>query len=280
MTTFERAYYESESFWSGDALNDSPNQRRYAETAALIPAQARSLIDVGCGNGRFGAYVQATRPDIRIVSMDRSEAALRHVKTEKLLGEASKIPVEDHSFDCLTCLEVIEHLNHNELALALREFARVAGRYIIIGVPYKERIEKKITECPACKTRFNVDLHLRSFDETTMAQLFPSNIFQLTQTIFPGSGKRLLGIDRLIDWIAEVRRSYQPKRFMSPICPLCGYAENHVKAPSVTSSTALRLKSAIKLALSCGYSILRPTWPSYEAKGYWIACLYERVSGP
>ena len=53
MSDFEKKYYESEKFWTGDVLQDEMNRNRISFTANLIPAEVKSLLDVGCGNGIF-----------------------------------------------------------------------------------------------------------------------------------------------------------------------------------------------------------------------------------
>ena len=279
MTDYERAYYEAENFWAGGALDDAGNRRRIEETAKLVPSDVKSVIDVGCGNGRFGSYLKRTRPALSILGIDRSEAALKYVTTDKAVGQITAIPVEDGSFDCLTCLEVIEHLATDAFPQAIREFLRVASRYIIVSVPYNERIDQNVTQCPQCMTIFNVDLHLQSFDEHRMKVLLPESQFSLRKVIFPGSKVKPVFIDFLKTWLS-FRVKKPLSQFMSPICPLCGYNKDDVTPVSAGGDGQQPMiaarRSLARRAIAASFGAIRPIWPTYEAKGYWIACLYER----
>jgi SAM-dependent methyltransferase len=278
---YERLYYEADEFWDGDALLGADNMRRYQQTAALIPSDALCVLDVGCGNGRFGAFVAASRQGVRVVGVDRSHKALEFVTTEKLHGDAVDLPVESGSFDCVTCLEVIEHLPVDAFELALRELTRVAGRYVIIGVPYRESIETNVTTCPQCRTTFNVDLHLRSFDQAAMAGLLTEYSFELKQLCFPGSSTKLRGLHRAWEVVRNARSRGAQPQFRSPICPVCGFRERGAAASNANIGGANvtdvgQTSSKPPRALSSLARVLRRVWPSYEDPGYWVVALYAR----
>ena len=168
MSNFEKEYYESEQFWEGEAIQDENNLNRFRETAAMVPAETASLADIGCGNGLFVNYLHQEKPWLNLMGIDRSETALKYVKTNKQAGDIAAIPLPDNAYDCVTCLEVIEHLPVDVYATALAELARVAQKHIIISVPYAEELEENHTQCPECKTIFNADLHMRNFSESSM----------------------------------------------------------------------------------------------------------------
>lgn len=282
---YERAYYEAESFWHGEALRDPANLRRIRETAELVPDDVWSLLDVGCGNGVFGEHLEVVRPEVRVVGVDRSEAALRQVRTPKRQGDITHLPAADLEFDCVTCLEVIEHLPADTFGEALRELLRVSKRYVIIGVPYRERIERNVTQCPQCRSTFNVDLHLRSFDDDTLRFLFPPAEARLVRSIYPGSGDRLVGIADAFDLLGRVRRC---GKFVSPVCPVCGYSEGDRTVLSVEArpdpvrdaadgaTTAMHRSGARRLA-GRAFRKVEPVWPRRHDHGYWVGALFERV---
>lgn len=83
---FEKEYYESDAFWNDSALSDKGNKIRIIETTNLIPNEIKSLADIGCGNGVFIKHLQSHKKYIRIMGIDRSEEALKHLSCEKLLG--------------------------------------------------------------------------------------------------------------------------------------------------------------------------------------------------
>jgi 2-polyprenyl-3-methyl-5-hydroxy-6-metoxy-1,4-benzoquinol methylase len=110
MADFEKLYYESDAFWKGSMVQDELNQIRIATTERLIPSEVKSLVDVGCGNGVFANYLLQVRPEINIMAVDRSESALKYVSTNKTIGDIADLPLESNSYDCVTCLQVLEHI--------------------------------------------------------------------------------------------------------------------------------------------------------------------------
>ncbi len=267
MSDFEKKYYESEKFWTGDVLQDEMNRNRISFTASLIPAAVNSLIDVGCGNGIFINYLKQHSDLKRLVGTDRSEMALNMVIAEKKLADITSLPFADREFDCSTCLEVIEHLPQETYSKALGEISRVSSQFIIITVPYNEDLVESQTQCPKCKSKFNSDLHLRSFTEESMKNLFTANGFECmqTQTFFPF--KRNIGAKRL-------QKIESTGKFESPICPICGYEnetyeawspkimEEHINNPGLYN----KVKQGIKRI-----------WPKETVPGFWIAGIYKRA---
>ena len=113
--TLESAYYESSAFWSHGMVEDPANLKRLDATARMVRENARTLVDVGCGNGVFGRLLKQRRPELHVTCVDRSAAALAHVQADdKRQCEVVSLPFPDRSFDCVTCLEVIEHLTEED----------------------------------------------------------------------------------------------------------------------------------------------------------------------
>lgn len=276
--SFQEAYYEAESFWSDGALTDTGNRRRMVATAGLVPTGCTSILDVGCGNGVFGALLLELRPEINLIGVDRSHMALKYAKFETKLGSSEKLPFPDKSFDCVTCLQVVEHLPWGAYQSSLAELVRVSRKYVIVSVPYREKIEDNCTTCPSCRTRFNIDLHLRSFDDHAVKTLFPPGTARLDSVAFPVETTRLR-------WIGSLRQSvrrlneHSEHRFLSPICPVCGYSEGDRTALAHQRETAARetnrqLSSVAQLSRAA-WRRVKPFWPTERDAGYWIICRYE-----
>ena len=125
--TFEEHAYELPEIWE-EAWFSQEDRDRFREVAALVPSDAKSLVDVGCGNGLFvnGLHnSDATRFD-RIAGVDRSAAALAHVRVTRCRARVDALPFRDRSFDMASSMEVLEHLPVAVYPLALGELARVA----------------------------------------------------------------------------------------------------------------------------------------------------------
>lgn len=271
---FEQQYYEAESFWTGKALLDRQNQRRLDATAKLIPPDCQSLLDVGCGNGAFGHRLAETRPGLRIVGADRSKAALKHVRFESHCCSSDSLPFEDASFDCVSCLQVIEHLPFGVFEKTIAELARVTRRWLLISVPYKENIAQNITQCPECRTIFNIDLHLHSFDDEKIDHIFKAHDFQRRSSDLPDKGLRLKYIE--VDQV-RLRKAPVSDKFLSPICPVCGYSEGD---STMLSQQAVAIENAGPKTRSLGRRLAKQAlikyWPRVLVDGYWLVALYSR----
>ena len=49
------------------------------------------------------------------------------------LDEVERLPLDDASFECVVCTDVLEHLEH--LHRIFEELIRVAGRYVVLSLP-------------------------------------------------------------------------------------------------------------------------------------------------
>ncbi len=103
----------------------------------LGPSDDRRILDVGCGTGtmvrelaRYGR-VEGVDADPEAVAFCR-ERGLRNVR--QVDGEAA-LPFESGSFDLVTALDVIEHVDDDDAML--RELARVLipGGLLLVSVP-------------------------------------------------------------------------------------------------------------------------------------------------
>lgn len=273
---FEQEYYEEEGFWEGEMVQDEANRKRIEFTAALIPEGVKSLADIGCGNGAFLNYLLEQKPGLETIGVERSDAALKFVKARKIKGDIAMIPLPDAAAECVTCLEVIEHLPIPVYKKALAELERISSKYLIISVPFDQDLEEWHNQCPSCKTIFNLDLHLRSFTEATMQQLFEGRPVKCIKTALLGESVHYKGHYTF----RKLFYKEQFRQWKSPICPICGYNESGfdnglTKSPSqeavVTSKVSLkqRLISAISW-------LPKRIWPK-EKKFYWVIGLYEKV---
>jgi|SRR5450432_946287 len=272
MSSFEKEYYESDRFWQGEAIQDENNNIRIRETASIIPTDAISVVDIGCGNGVFVNYLQKEYPKLSLLAIDRSKTALKYVKTEKKEGDIADIPLPDLSMDCVTCLEVIEHLPVDVFQKALSELTRISKQYVIISVPYAENLEKNHTQCPQCKTSFNADLHLRNFSDDTIRHLLEKFGFECVST-------KKTGEQFFYKGHYEFTRFFYPEHFRgwrSPICPVCGFKseENHI--PENVKGQATIHEQKQRRSLISYFSVVpKLFWPK-EKKYYWIIGLYKR----
>jgi SAM-dependent methyltransferase len=99
-------------------------------------ADQRRILDVGCGTGTMLTYLAAFG---KAQGVDVDEEAVGYCHERGLLdvrlGAAETLPFDDSSFDLVTALDVLEHLDDD--AAALREIGRVLrpGGQLLITVP-------------------------------------------------------------------------------------------------------------------------------------------------
>ena len=276
MNNFEKVYYESSSFWEGSALLDEANRIRIEETIRIIPVDVINLADIGCGNGVFISKLNELKPKIMTIGLDRSEEALKYVKCEKQVGEITNLPFESNSFDCISCLEVIEHLNVNDFQVALKELSRISNKYVIIGVPYEEKIQNNTACCPKCNSIFNRDLHLQSFSLEKLENLLTNNNFRMIKFQNVVKSNEIIGT-AFFHKIKNIFRSIKTS-FDSPICIVCGYKNDAFKLEVNTNKFAENgdLKASNKNIFKEIKEFVKRFLPRNEINGYWAICLYEK----
>lgn len=125
-----------------DAWYDTPRGQRVerAERALLDwlldqAPDARSLLDVGCGTGRFTAWLAGR--GLRVFGLDRSPAMLaamraRHRGIPAILGDAYQLPLHTGAVDLTLLLTTLEFLEEPREALA--EAVRVSRQGVLLVV--------------------------------------------------------------------------------------------------------------------------------------------------
>jgi SAM-dependent methyltransferase len=95
----------------------------------LAELRPQSLLDAGCGEGEM--LRRGVLPaGVRAVLLDRNPDSAARV-----ISSVDALPFASRSFDVVTCLEVLEHLD--DPAQAVRELARVARHAVVVSVPYE-----------------------------------------------------------------------------------------------------------------------------------------------
>jgi SAM-dependent methyltransferase len=107
-----------------------------AELSRLpLPRQAR-ILDAGCGSGRmlqelvrYGA-VSGVELDPRAAEVARARA-----HGEVRVGSLEQLTWQDHSFELITCLDVLEHTPDDKRTLAELRRVSAVGGWLLLTVP-------------------------------------------------------------------------------------------------------------------------------------------------
>jgi len=129
--------------------------RRYRLAKGFISKNKRRLIlDVGCGTG-FGMVILKNSSEI--IGIDCSVDAVQygrenygHEKANFLVADAHHLPFRDSLFDCVLCLEVIEHVKSPDIVISeVRRVLRPKGSLVL--------------STPNAKTPTGNPFHLKEF---------------------------------------------------------------------------------------------------------------------
>lgn len=140
-----------------DAVPRDPTlaeQRVRAVLAALTGAGAKSVIDLGCGEGRLLRELLADNGFDRILGADVSDRALakaqrrlrlddmsdrQRARIELVQSSATYRDVRLHGFDAMVLMEVIEHVDLDRLPALVRSvFLQARPRTVLVTTPNSE----------------------------------------------------------------------------------------------------------------------------------------------
>jgi ubiquinone/menaquinone biosynthesis C-methylase UbiE len=104
--------------------------------------QSGATLDLGCGDGRLSALLDAdelTLADVSAVALTRAARRLPAAQTVELEPDAA-LPLDDNAFDLVLCAETVEHVRDLQLLLSeARRVLRPGGR-LAITTPAHSRL--------------------------------------------------------------------------------------------------------------------------------------------
>ncbi|MGQ9645226.1 MAG: class I SAM-dependent methyltransferase [Thermodesulfobacteriota bacterium] len=206
-----------EDYVTNHILNNSEEIQRFNAVVEEIPEDGYTLLDIGCGPGVF-LHLLHKQTGIKGIGIEITDIKIRYAQESLsvtvLKGGASHLPFKDGSFDIVTALELMEHLPYEVYEKALEEVQRVARKWIIISVPYRE--ERRYVPCPYCGTKFQANYHLRSFDESRLQRLFPR--FEILKL------KKMLAYSQSPQLFKKVFHLFFEEPYPEfAVCPACGF---------------------------------------------------------
>lgn len=134
-------------------LKGKPPQRfwheeKFREVIDSIPQDSGVVLDIGCAAGSLTYLAASLRPNLHITGVDVSSAQIDFAnstiapmaKNATFLSiSPDRLPFPDSSFQAVTCVELIEHLNNSENARLMVEVFRVlrpGGTWIVTTPNY------------------------------------------------------------------------------------------------------------------------------------------------
>jgi SAM-dependent methyltransferase len=193
----EQRFYDHHWKSTGE-VNDTRERERVELTSSAVPSGSKRILDVGCGDGRLSQAIRR-KQECFLVGFDLSTVALRQLQGPTCCGSAAQLPFSDRSFDLVVSTEMMEHLPKQIYSDVLKEFSRVADKFILITVPNKENLSENIALCPACGSLFHVWGHQRSYSIPRFKNLFDR--FHLVRAV--AFGDQLESYNRILLWIRQ-----------------------------------------------------------------------------
>lgn len=93
-----------------------------------------SVLDVGCGTGVMTHYLKKYFSSVG--GVDFSEMMLHENPLScRVCGDAARLPFAAGSFDVVTCSHLLHHMPKTSRLEAVREFARIARRWVVLYEP-------------------------------------------------------------------------------------------------------------------------------------------------
>lgn len=127
------------------------------------------LLDVGCGDGAFLEYVREHRPEVRLLGIDGSAAAIEKLRAKglegALAGDLNSPDLEAfRDVDVVVAMELIEHLPEPELLM--REFLKTKAIIFYITIPNLGFIVNRLRlalggKMPVTAIVYHIKEHLR-----------------------------------------------------------------------------------------------------------------------
>lgn len=125
----------SKTKYNANNQNSLGAQNEIRESVSTILRKAENMLDVGCGDGYLFRAIKAKSKNV--YGCDISEVALQEAKKrgmETICADlnAAFLPYRENSFDCITCLEVLEHLiDPLNLLKNLKRILRPEGQLVL-----------------------------------------------------------------------------------------------------------------------------------------------------
>jgi ubiquinone/menaquinone biosynthesis C-methylase UbiE len=138
--------------------------------------QAERALDVGCGDGRLTAELDALKlyaADVSSVALERARQRLSGDDIQLIeLEPDADLPLEDSQFDLVLCAETLEHVR--DVQLLLSEIRRVLrpGGTLAVTTPAHSRLTGLKILVGGFESGFNpLSPHVRFFSKRSLVRL-------------------------------------------------------------------------------------------------------------
>jgi 2-polyprenyl-3-methyl-5-hydroxy-6-metoxy-1,4-benzoquinol methylase len=163
-----------------------PNIRLFGWIESQLPKSARSVVDVGCGQGQFLDFLHRNRPNLRLVGVDLSSNPDRE-GIQFVRGNA--LDLDLGTFDAVVSLATIEHIaDVTSFAARVYSLCKPGGMVIVMTVDngsllYRVARVARRLGVPIAFNRLYSAHHLNHFTTRSLADLFARSGFHVVNTL-------------------------------------------------------------------------------------------------
>jgi ubiquinone/menaquinone biosynthesis C-methylase UbiE len=130
-----------------------------------------TLLDCGAGTGKFAEEMMSSH---QVTVLDDHAESLVYLRDrfshdQVVEGSATRIPLPDQSFDCVTMLDVLEHVDDDHAAITELHRVLKPGGVLVITVPAMMVLWSNWDE---------VLHHHRRYERESLARLFDSSLWE------------------------------------------------------------------------------------------------------
>jgi len=185
---------------------------RYLQIIRLadsLPEKPESMLDIGCGTGKFAVEMAKRNNSIKVTATDLSSERLKLFEDQAIELSIKQINqnffnLKSEPADLLVSQEVLEHLpDVNNALRQMRKFVKPGG-HAIFCVPYRENLEAKMITDPATGERYHKNGHLHSFTRTSLIEYAEQAGYDVIKI-------KLNTNKRLIRWLTQLNIPVTPR---------------------------------------------------------------------
>jgi len=193
------------ALWSHYQLEDSQSfaigHVRQDALYSIIRRSLKSgkLLEIGFGDCYL---LRLLAPNYECHGADISRDIVEHMARElptvrfAVVGADGRLPYTDESFDMFVASEVLEHMNDEQLVMAVSEIQRVLkpGGRALLTFPARENLAESQCYCPNCGTTFHKWGHKQRWDNERIQELFRNfSIESIEERYFIGPTLNMIG---------------------------------------------------------------------------------------
>ena len=160
------------------------------EMLPFIPTDVSRMLEIGCGNGAFGALLKRSR-DVEVTGVEAFPDAAERAREvlDQVLGsnvEVDELELPQGYFDCITYNDVLEHLRDPWMTVSRLSCFLRPGGYVVSSIPnvryfdvFKDLLVNKewVYQDEGVLDR----THLRFFTEKSIPRMFEETGYEVLQ---------------------------------------------------------------------------------------------------